>query len=154
MDAVVGQGKHIYRVDENWSKMPISIEMKPASKGWVFWFDRSSEQPVDIIEGNDAFLCYRGMELYRFPHAIRTKDLVAIAQGATSTISACGSSRRSLTAVCRSTCTGDSSTSPRRSRSRISSSPSRSPSTTTRERSRGGRPTGSRCSRSRRPASR
>ena len=31
MDAVVGQGKHIYRVDENWAKAPVSIEMKPAA---------------------------------------------------------------------------------------------------------------------------
>jgi hypothetical protein len=46
MDAVVGQGKHIYRVDENWSKMPISIETKPAavaagSQDRVFCFDRA-----------------------------------------------------------------------------------------------------------------
>jgi hypothetical protein len=120
MDAVVGQGKHIYRVDENWSKMPISIEMNDR----VFRFDLSGEQPIVTIAGNGAFLCSWGVELFRLPHAISTKEPVAIAQGATSTLFARGSSSG---AVCGSTCTGYSSTSPRRTRSRTTSSPSRSP---------------------------
>jgi hypothetical protein len=51
----VGQGKHIYRVDENWAKVPVSIEMKPAavavdSKDRVFCFNRSNEHPVVIFD--------------------------------------------------------------------------------------------------------
>src|SRR5215475_12990452 len=63
MDAVVGQGKHIYRVDENWAKAPVSIEMKPAavavdSKDRVFCFNRAKEHPdiVYVPEHNGGML--------------------------------------------------------------------------------------------------
>ena len=71
MDAVVGQGKYLYRVDENWAKVPVSIEMKPAavavdSQDRVFCFNRSKEHPVVIFDRNGAFLGSWGAELFRF----------------------------------------------------------------------------------------
>jgi hypothetical protein len=107
--------------------MPISIEMKPAaaaagSKDRVFSFDLSSEQPIVVIAGNGAFLCSWGIEWFPIPHAIRTKDPVAIAQSAT--LCAWIKQGRGLRIDLH-----------RRTRSRTMSSPSRPPSTI-RERSR------------------
>jgi streptogramin lyase len=88
MDAVVGQGKHIYHFDENWAKAPVSIEMKPAavavdSKDRVFCFNRSKEHPVVIFDRNGEFLGSWGAELFRFPHAIRidAQDRVWLTEG-------------------------------------------------------------------------
>jgi hypothetical protein len=88
MDAVVGRGKHTFRVDENWARVPLSIEMKPAavavdSKDRVFCFNRSNEHPVVIFDRNGAFLGSWGAKLFRFPHAIRIdgQDRVWLTEG-------------------------------------------------------------------------
>jgi hypothetical protein len=56
-----GQGKHIYRVDENWAKAPVSIAMKPAVvavdlKDRVFCFNRSNKHPVVIFDRKGALV--------------------------------------------------------------------------------------------------
>jgi DNA-binding beta-propeller fold protein YncE len=88
MDAVVGQGRHTYRVNETWAKPPAHIEMKPAavavdSKDRVFCFNRSSEHPVVIFDTEGNFLGSWGAGLFRFPHAIRIdeQDRVWLTEG-------------------------------------------------------------------------
>ena len=79
MEAVVGSGKHTYKVHAEWARVPAGIEMKPAavtvdSHDRVYCFNRSGEHPVVVFDRMGNFLFSWGAGMFRFPHAIRFDD--------------------------------------------------------------------------------
>ena len=76
MEAIVGSGKHTYKVHEDWAHVPDGIDMKPAAvtvdpQDRVYCFNRSAEHPVVVFDRDGNFLFSWGAGLFRFPHAIR-----------------------------------------------------------------------------------
>jgi DNA-binding beta-propeller fold protein YncE len=76
MEAIVGNGKHTYRVHENWARLPANVELKPAavtvdSQDRVYCFNRVADHPVVVFDRDGAFLSSWGAGMFKFPHAIR-----------------------------------------------------------------------------------
>jgi len=76
MEAIVGSGRHTYKVHDNWARLPANMEMKPAavtidSQDRVYCFSRVAEHPVVVFDRDGWFLSSWGAGMFKFPHAIR-----------------------------------------------------------------------------------
>jgi len=76
MEAIVGQGRHTYKVHEDWARLPEGIEMKAAAvavdkQDRVFCFNRVADHPVLMFDRDGNFLSSWGAGLFAQPHAIR-----------------------------------------------------------------------------------
>jgi len=76
MTDIVGTGRHCFRVNENWARLPDHIELKAAAvtvdaQDRVFCFNRSAEHPVLVFDRDGRFLTSWGAGLFKQPHAIR-----------------------------------------------------------------------------------
>jgi sugar lactone lactonase YvrE len=76
MEAIVGHGRYTYKVREDWARVPVDIEMKPAAvtvdpHDRIYCFNRSTEHPVVVFDREGNYLFSWGAGRFRFPHAIR-----------------------------------------------------------------------------------
>jgi streptogramin lyase len=76
MATIVGNGKHRYRMHEDWARVPPGAELKPAAvtvdaHDRVYCFNRVAEHPVVVFHRDGNFLSSWGAGMFRFPHAIR-----------------------------------------------------------------------------------
>jgi DNA-binding beta-propeller fold protein YncE len=76
MEAIVGSGKHTYKVHEDWARLPANVELKPAAvavdhRDRVYCFNRVAEHPVVVFDRDGSFLASWGAGMFKFPHAIR-----------------------------------------------------------------------------------
>ena len=79
-NTVVGHGRHIYEVHDDWARPPEACEMMAASvtvdaQDRVYCFNRGKEHPVIVFDRDGNFLSSWGAGLFAFPHTIRvTRD--------------------------------------------------------------------------------
>ena len=76
MDAIVGSGRHTYKVHEDWQKLPEGVEMRAAAvavdaQDRVYCFSRVPTHPVVIFDRHGNFLSSWGAGMFVQPHAIR-----------------------------------------------------------------------------------
>jgi len=80
VNTVVGQGRHIYEVHEDWARPPEGMDVLAASvtvdaHDRVYCFNRNPEHPVVVFDRDGSFLSSWGAGLFAFPHVIRaTRD--------------------------------------------------------------------------------
>jgi hypothetical protein len=60
MKAIVGSGKHTYKVHEDWARAPEGVDMKPAAvavgpQDRVYCFNRVAEHPVVVFDRDGNF---------------------------------------------------------------------------------------------------
>jgi DNA-binding beta-propeller fold protein YncE len=76
MEPTVGSGKYTYRVNEEWQRPPVGLDVRACavsvdSQDRVYCFNRNAEHPVVIFDRDGDFLSSWGAGLFTFPHAIR-----------------------------------------------------------------------------------
>jgi len=76
MEPIVGSGKYTYRVNEEWQRPPVGLEVRACavsvdSQDRVYCFNRNAEHPVVIFDRDGNFLSSWGAGRFTFPHAIR-----------------------------------------------------------------------------------
>lgn len=75
-ETVVGNGKHTYRVQEDWARIPEGWEVPAASvtvdsEDRVYCFNRSKDRPIIVFDRDGNVLSSWGAGLFAFPHTIR-----------------------------------------------------------------------------------
>jgi len=76
MEPIVGSGKYTYRVNEEWQRPPVGLEVRACavsvdSQDRVYCFNRNAEHPVVIFDRDGNFRSSWGAGRFTFPHAIR-----------------------------------------------------------------------------------
>jgi len=77
--SIVGQGKYLYEVHEDWAKLPEGWAMPAAavtvdSQDRVYCFNRTPDHPVVVFDRDGKVIGSWGAGEFKFPHTIRADE--------------------------------------------------------------------------------